>query len=242
MARLIILIALIIALLTMIQMYKNTPKDQHKGLYIKLGLSSLAIMLVLMAATGRIHWIGAMIGAMIPFVRRYSPMLIRYLPMLPQYLRSRPQPSANANNSSEVTTRILKMIMDHSNEKLQGEVISGPFAGQQLDSLELSQLQNLLDYCHQQETDSARLLMTYLNHRFGNDWQQSGYSSTPDHNGEVNEGTALAVLGLNKGASREQIIKAHRSMMQKVHPDRGGSDYLAAQINQAKDLLIKQLS
>lgn len=49
---------------------------------------------------------------------------------------------------------------------------------------------------------------------------------------------ALAILGLDEGASDEQIIQAHRSLIQKLHPDRGGNDFLAAQLNAAKDLLL----
>ena len=49
---------------------------------------------------------------------------------------------------------------------------------------------------------------------------------------------AMEVLGLKPGYSKEDVKQAHRRMMQKVHPDRGGSDYLAAQINQAKDILL----
>jgi DnaJ-class molecular chaperone len=49
---------------------------------------------------------------------------------------------------------------------------------------------------------------------------------------------ALSILGLKADAGREDIIAAHRRLMQKVHPDRGGSDYMAAQINKAKDILL----
>lgn len=56
---------------------------------------------------------------------------------------------------------------------------------------------------------------------------------------EMNESQALAILGLQAGASDEEIIRAHRSLMQKLHPDRGGNDYLASQLNAAKDLLLK---
>ena len=56
---------------------------------------------------------------------------------------------------------------------------------------------------------------------------------------EMNESQSLAILGLEEGASREDIVNAHRRLIQKVHPDRGGSTFLAARINEAKSLLIK---
>ena len=51
---------------------------------------------------------------------------------------------------------------------------------------------------------------------------------------------ALEILGLKGEPDRDEIIKAHRTLMQRMHPDRGGSDYLAKKINQAKDFLLKK--
>lgn len=237
--RLVLLIAFLIAAVTIIQLFRKTPASQLKGLYWKFGLSAIAIVLVLLALTGRIHWIGAAIGAALPFIRQAIPQLIRYFPLFQQLRRSQPQPPPRGGNASQVDTRILKMTLDHDSNRLSGEVISGPYAGKQLDGLELEQLKDLLAYCHREEKESAKLLMTYLNHRFGNDWQQQ---TPPKQEGPLDEESAYAILGLKKGANKEDIIAAHRRMMQKVHPDRGGSDYLAAQINQAKDLLMKKLA
>ena len=54
----------------------------------------------------------------------------------------------------------------------------------------------------------------------------------------MDEGQALAVLGLDDAASKDDILAAHRRLMQKLHPDRGGTDYLAATLNKAKDVLL----
>nr|WP_243431869.1 DnaJ domain-containing protein [Aliamphritea spongicola] len=96
----------------------------------------------------------------------------------------------------------------------------------------------LLSYCRQHDQQSARLLETYLDKRFGDRWRDDDQPTGDAPLSEVDE--AYQILGLEKGASEQEIIEAHRRLMQKMHPDRGGSDYLAAKINQAKDLLMKR--
>lgn len=68
--------------------------------------------------------------------------------------------------------------------------------------------------------------------------QTGGNQQAAARNGQMGIDEAMEVLGLKPGYSRDDVIQAHRRMMQKVHPDRGGSDYLAAQINRAKDVLL----
>lgn len=225
--------------LTLLRQVKNTPKADLKKLYWKYTLGGFGIALVLMAATGRIHWVGALIGATLPFLRQITPLLIQYFPQIRQYHKSRSQETSSTGNQSHLTTQILNMNLDHDNNQLNGEVIQGPLKGSQLDQLEMEQLLGLLDYCYRQELDSANLLVSYLEHRFGKDWQQASSSASQ---GDLEIGEAYAILGLQTGASKEEVIKAHRSMIQKVHPDRGGSDYLAAQINKAKDIIISHLA
>jgi len=95
-----------------------------------------------------------------------------------------------------------------------------------------------LKYCQQEDIDSARLLMSYLQRNRQGNWSENNQYSQSAPSSNLDRKEALAVLGLEEGASKKDIITAHRKLMQKIHPDRGGNDYLAAKINQAKDLLL----
>lgn len=155
--------------------------------------------------------------------------------------------TGSGGRNSEVTTDTLRMQLDHATGELEGEVLRGPFAGRLLDSLGLSDLLDLLAHCQREDPRSVPLLETYLDRRHG-DWRahagadagagQDNGGSAPA--GSMDEATALSVLGLEPGAGEEEIKAAHRRLMTKLHPDHGGSSYLAAQLNQAKDYLLRR--
>ena len=128
------------------------------------------------------------------------------------------------------------MHLNHENGTLTGEVIDGPFKDWRLDEMNREQLDELRRYC-ESDPESLQLLDGYLEQRFG-DTEQANNEPPPDTSG-MSRAEALEILGLTDDADRDAVISAHRKLMQKLHPDRGGSDYLAAKINQAKDFLLK---
>ena len=149
--------------------------------------------------------------------------------------------------SSEVETETLRMQLDHRSGELEGEVRRGRFAGRPLAALGVSELLELLADCQREDPRSVALLETYLDRR-APDWrsagagdgagdgQASGAGATP----ALDEATAWRVLDLAPGSSVAEIKAAHRRLMTKLHPDHGGSSYLAAQLNQAKDFLLSR--
>jgi DnaJ domain len=149
-------------------------------------------------------------------------------------------------HSSEVTTDTLQMELDHATGDLDGEVLQGRFRGRSLGSLGLAELLELIAECQRDDPRSVALIETYLDRRQP-DWRDraAGGAQGQDQNaasggaGAMDEATAWSVLGLAPGATDEEIKAAHRRLMTKLHPDHGGSGYLAAQLNQAKDLLLR---
>jgi hypothetical protein len=158
------------------------------------------------------------------------------------------QAKAQPGNQSHVSSDILKMTLDHDSGDMTGEILKGPMAGRALADLAESEFIGLLQYCRDQDEDSARLLKTYLDRRFGDSWrtgdegaqnsEQGSERESSNSGGTLTDSEALDILGLEAGASRDEIIQAHRRMMQKMHPDRGGSNYLAARVNEAKERLL----
>jgi DnaJ domain len=150
-------------------------------------------------------------------------------------------------HSSGVATDTLQMELDHGSGELDGEVRRGRFAGRSLASLGLTELFDLLAECRRDDPRSVALIETYLDRRQP-DWRgQAGAGAPGDDRGPearaaggMDEATAWSVLGLAAGASEDEIKAAHRRLMTKLHPDHGGSGYLAAQLNQAKDLLLRR--
>lgn len=235
MPRLILLLAIGLAGWIIYQRIKAMPPQNRKSAYIKLGLGMLVVVVVIGVVTGRMHWLGAAITGLLVGASRLLPVLVRLFPAL-QWFRQQSAMGAPGGGNSEVETGILRMILNHETGDLNGEVLDGEFKGQRLDDMDQSALETLLAWCRGRDVDSARLLESYLQRRFGDSWQ--GGHTPPGSSGGMTESEALAVLGLEAGASRDEIIDAHRKLMQKLHPDRGGNDYLAAKLNEAKDFLL----
>lgn len=153
----ILLVLVVIASVVAIRHINRQPVENKKKTVLKIGLYATAVILILLVATGRAHWLAAAVGALLPFVQRVAGLAFRFLPFL-NGLRQK---------------------------------------------------------------------------------QQHTQANTSSMNDDVAK--ALQVFGLDSVNSEEEVIQRHRELMQKNHPDRGGSDYLASQINEAKEVLIKHL-
>jgi hypothetical protein len=216
-----------------------TPRKRVKAI-ILIALVLFALFTLLMAITGRLHWIAAVVAGLLPFAQKFLPIMIKALPFLGRwYLRRQQQKNANPQHS-EINTAIFDMHVDQSSGVIYGTVKRGPFKGRSLNELSEKEFIELLIFCRQMEKDSAKLLENYLDRRFGDAWRKddpgNGSSITPS--GSMSKKEAYEILGLTPGCSKQEIIDAHRKLIQKIHPDRGGNDYLAAKINQAKDILL----
>jgi len=237
--RALLLIAVVVTFLLLLRRVQQLPPHKRRGGYLQLTLGIALIATVILTLTGRMHWIGAAVTGLLVVARQLMPLLIRAFPLLLGWLQS--NHSKTAGTQSEVSTELLKMTLDHETGELNGEVRLGRFKDWRLSDLTREQLSELMTYAQEHDSDSAQLLGNYLDQRFPDGWDKEDTEHQSSQNSEeMTQKEALAVLGLNEEATPDEIIAAHRKLMQKIHPDRGGNDYLAAKINQAKDFLLDQ--
>lgn len=142
--------------------------------------------------------------------------------------------------SSTVETRFVEMTLDHDTGEVSGVVRSGAFAGRPLASLSFAEAVALWQEAAA-DADSARVIEGWLERSHGDDWREragTGAGDAGPATGPMTEAEALHILGLEPGADEAEIRAAHRRLMMANHPDRGGSTWVAAKINEAKDLLL----
>jgi hypothetical protein len=148
------------------------------------------------------------------------------------------------DQSSAVRTEWIALELDHMTGEMDGEVLKGDHAGAQLSAMTREALMALF---HESGADSQtrRLLETYLDRRFGGVWRQAEQTESQSrsqprsrNDSAMSREEAYRVLGLEAGASNDEIRAAHRKLMLQNHPDKGGTSYLAAKINEAKDVLL----
>lgn len=158
---------------------------------------------------------------------------------------------ANAGGVSRVRSAMIEMELDHASGAIRGTILAGKDEGKQLDALTRSTLMDIYRTCRSVDPDGARLLEVYLDRRFPG-WRQTGDgrkdAGSADaggvgpnrRGGSISEDEAYEILGLKKGAARQDIARAHRDLMKKLHPDHGGTTDLAARVNEAKDVLMRR--
>jgi DnaJ-domain-containing protein 1 len=144
---------------------------------------------------------------------------------------------------SRVQTAFLEMELDHDTGRMYGSVLAGSYQGALLDALDRAALMKLLG---EVDDDSHDLLAAYLDRREPG-WREhaqydagTGSGRRATNADKMTEEEAYQILGLQRGASTEEINRAHRSLIKKLHPDQGGTTYLAARINEAKDVLLRR--
>jgi len=241
-ARLLLLFAVGVGLFLILRWFSRQPGRVQWQAFMAL----IAVALLVLVLTGRAHWLAAVFAAILPFLRLVFRVLTNIpFPLLRRLLgglgTERSQGSPSSGQTSTVQSKYIRMTLNHDSGDINGEVLTGQYAGKTLERLELDALLQLLDEC-QHDEESVALLQAYLDRVYEDRWQQQAgeqaRQQTVSPSGEMSRDEALQILGLTDGASEDEIVEAHRRLMQKLHPDRGGSSYLAAVINQAKDRLL----
>jgi hypothetical protein len=159
--------------------------------------------------------------------------------LIARWLRQRPSggfSQPGAAQRTEVRTAFLEAWIDHATGDVGGRVLNGRFSGRALDALAEDDLRALHAECVR-DADSVRVLESYLDRRLGPDWRTAEAPPRGPRT-DMTRPEALATLGLQEGATEDEIRGAHRRLILRMHPDAGGSAELAARINRAKDVLL----
>lgn len=220
----------------------------QKQFNLLLLLSTLLIIIVILIVLGRIppSFILAPIMVAGTFFLRNLPLLFRLLPLWNMF-RTKTRTAygdSGTQDSSTIRTRFLLMTLQHTSADMDGDVLEGKFKGQKLSELSLEELLGFAHECRV-DADSLQVLEAYLDRKHSH-WR-TGNEEFDDNASAASKGAeepamsrsmALEILGLHEGVSKDEVVQAHRRLMQKMHPDRGGSDYLAKKINAARDFLL----
>lgn len=233
-------VAMLVGVALMFRWFTTAPpKDVLKVLkWLAFAVVVGAILVLVLA--GRLGWA---LGAL-PLLAPWILQLVRLRRQAKTYARM--AGIGGGGQTSDVETAWLRMSLDHDSGELDGEVTQGPYAGRRLGELSVADLVALLRSLWPVDEESARVLEAYMD-RVHSDWRDTvrrAEDAQGDHaarGGEaMTEAEALAVLGLDETADAAAIRTAHHRLIASLHPDKGGSTYLAAKINAAKDLLLKR--
>lgn len=153
------------------------------------------------------------------------------------------RPQGLPGRFSRIRSAMIEMEIDHETGAVEGSILAGSQAGRTLSSLDRSSLRRLYEECGALDPDGIPLLEAYLDRRFSG-WRENTQGDrdtrtrTRAQAGVMTKEEAYQILGLQPGASLDEIRQAHRMLMKKLHPDQGGSTYLASRVNEAREVLL----
>ncbi len=233
--RQLLIVAAIVALVLLARAWLKRPAPTR----LRWILYITAAGVVVLAMLGKLHWLaalGAAIAGALPVILKKLFLLFRYFPLLGGLIS---RTGYGKSGNARFETAWLRLEVNPALGTLDGEVLQGEFKGRRLSSMRLAELEKLREALRGQDMKSTMLLQSYIALRSRTRGARADDADVRTDN-VMTRDEALNVLGLETGAAREDVILAHKRLMQKMHPDRGGSSYLAAKINQAKDVLLKQ--
>lgn len=233
----VVFILLILALLFYLSvLFRRLNFAQRNKLIKRLAIFCVLGIVVLLVLSGRVNFIFAAIAALLPVIPRLFRFIMGAWPALMPYFKRYRQ-----NHLSSMQSRFIQLQINIITGELQGEVLAGEYKGQLLQKMTKEALLSLLEQCKQQDAESAALLIAFLDARHA-DWSNAKTGNNNDSfrqpETKMSKKQACEILGVPENSNKKQVIAAHKKLMQKIHPDKGGSVYLAQLINQAKDTLI----
>jgi len=223
-------LVLVLALWALGVISKVDPKVGARVLKLSGGLLALGLA-VFLGLRGEIN-IAIPLGAV-------GLGLLGWLPFGPAGWSARTQKSSG--KISRVRSAYFEMELDHDSGQMHGRVMAGHHQGAELERLDVKTLIAMLSEI---DEESRALLAAYLDRREPR-WSEDAQGDAAAgrgaaSSGKMSEQEAYQILGLETGASARDISRAHRTLMKKFHPDQGGSTYLAARINEAKEILLRR--
>ena len=206
---------------------------------VKLTIGFLAIAaIVALLVTGRYGLAFSLVPVLLALAIRWHGMASM---LQNAFSGMSPNGRQTPGQASEVESPYLRMMLDHDSGEMIGEVRQGAFAGRRIDTLALPELLALLRELQDQDTDGARLLTAWLDRSVHADTWRDAAQGGGDHaasTGGMSREEAADILGVSADADAATVREAHRKLMAANHPDKGGSPWLARQINLARDTLL----
>ena len=244
----------VLSLLLLFKLVWNNKKTPINKKLVLIATSVLGVVLLLASFRGVLHPAAAAGTLVLPFLRR-AIGLLSFLPLWNMFSRGGNPfgtwSGANAFQSfgaanddqtgTSAKTSELEMHLDHESGNIEGHVLVGDYANKSIDALDDTEIADL--YHSLKEPESKRLLEAYIaRHRpnLGSQTHSEEEQSTTDSGMSIQR--AADILGVSTSATKKEVKQAHRRLIQHLHPDQGGSSYLAAEINEARKVLLDNLT